>query len=34
MIDRALALTNNNLRRPYSSATTLDLGVLPRMSNE
>ena len=32
-IDRVLALTNNKLRWPYSSATTLDFGVLPRMAN-
>ena len=31
--DRAIALINNRLRRPYSSATTLDLGVLPQMAN-
>ena len=28
-----LALTNNKLRWPYNSATTLDLGVLPQMAN-
>ena len=33
MINRALALTNNKLRRPYGSATTLDFGVIPRMVN-
>ena len=32
-IDRVLALTNNKLRQPYSSATTLDFEVLPRMAN-
>ena len=32
-IDRALALTNNKLRRPYRAATSLDFGVLPQLAN-
>ena len=31
-IDRALALINDKLRRPYNSATTFDLGVLSQIA--